>query len=73
LDKTINLLHIASEKNLQNILKPFSHIKCLSGDLNPLVNCDVILDITDIKFKDNFFDVIIRNHVLEHVKDDQKQ
>ena len=72
LDKTINLLHVAPERNLQKILKSFSNIEYVSGDLNPLVNCDVILDITDIKFKDNFFDVIICNHVLEHVKDDQK-
>jgi ubiquinone/menaquinone biosynthesis C-methylase UbiE len=25
-----------------------------------------------MRFEDNFFDVIICNHVLEHVKDDQK-
>ena len=30
------------------------------------------IDITDINFEDNFFDVIICNHVLEHVKDDRK-
>jgi SAM-dependent methyltransferase len=70
--KNIRLLHIAPEKNLQKILKSFSNIEYVSGDFNPLINCDVILDITDIKFKDNFFDVIICNHVLEHVKDDQK-
>lgn len=72
LDKTINLLHVALERNLQKILKSFSNIEYVSGDLNPLVNCDVILDITDIKFKDNFFDVIICNHILEYVKNDQK-
>ena len=48
--KDIRLLHVAPEKNLQKILKSFSHIEYISGDLNPLVNCDVILDITDIKF-----------------------
>ena len=72
MNKTINLLHVAPERNLQKILKSFSNIEYVSGDLKPLVNCDVILDITDIKFKDNFFDVIICNHVLEHVKDDRK-
>ena len=72
LDKTINLLHVAPERNLQKILKSFSNIEYVSGDLNPLMNCDIKIDITDIKFKDNFFDVIICNHVLEHIKDDRK-
>jgi ubiquinone/menaquinone biosynthesis C-methylase UbiE len=72
LDKTINLLHVAPEKNLQKILKSFSNIEYVSGDLNPLVNCDVILDIADMNFEDNFFDVIVCNYVLEHIIDDQK-
>ena len=70
--KDIRLLHVAPEKNLQKILKSFSHIEYISGDLNALMNCDIILDITDMNFEDNFFDVIICNHVLEHVKDDRK-
>ena len=36
------------------------------------MNCDIRLDIADMNFEDNFFDVIICSHVLEHVKDDQK-
>ena len=71
-DKTINLLHIAPEKNLQKILKSFSHIEYISRDLNPLMNCDIRLDIIDMNFEDNFFDVIICIHVLEHIEDDQK-
>jgi len=70
--KNIRLLHVAPEKNLQKILKSFSHIKYISGDLNPLMNCDIRLDITDMNFEDNFFDVIICNHVLEHIVDDRK-
>ena len=31
-----------------------------------------ILDITDLKFEEDSFDVIICNHVLEHIEDDQK-
>jgi len=64
-------LHIAPEKNLQKVFKVFSKIKYISGDLNPLL-ADMKIDVTDIKFKNNHFDFIISNHVLEHVKDDRK-
>jgi len=30
------------------------------------------MDITNINFEDNYFDFIICNHLLEHVKDDKK-
>ena len=70
--KTIKLLHIAPEKNLQKMLKSFSHIKYISGDLNLLMNCNIRLDITDINFENNYFDVIICNHVLEHIQDERK-
>lgn len=36
------------------------------------MNCDIRLDITDMNLEDNFFDVIICNHVLEHIEDDRK-
>ena len=70
--KNIKLLHIDPEKNLQKILKSFSDIEYISGYLNPLMGCDIRLDITDMSFKDKFFDVIIFNHVLEHIVDDRK-
>jgi len=69
--KIIKLLHIAPEKNLQKVLKAFSKIKYISGDLNPLV-ADIEIDITDINFEDDYFDFIICNHVLEHIVDDRK-
>ena len=72
LDKIINLLHVAPERNLQKILKSFSHIEYISGDLNPSTDCDIKLDITDMNFEDNFFDLIICSHVLEHIIDDRK-
>ena len=69
--KNIRLSHIAPEKNLQKILKSFSHIKYISGDLNPLV-ANRKIDITNINFGNDYFDFIICNHVLEHVQDDRK-
>ena len=53
------------------MLRAFTKIKYISGDINPLV-ADRKIDITDINFEDNFFDVIICNHVLEHIEDDRK-
>lgn len=70
--KDIRVLHVAPEKNLQRILKSFSHIEYISGDLNPSTDCDIRLDVTDINFEDNFFDTIICSHVLEHIEDDRK-
>ena len=52
--KNIKLLHVAPEKNLQKILKSFSDIEYISGDLNPSTDCDIRLDIMDMSFKDNF-------------------
>ena len=31
-----------------------------------------VVDITDIPFKENTFDYIISNHILEHIKDEEK-
>jgi len=72
LSKNIRLLHFAPEKNLQKILKSSSYIEYISGDLNPSTDCDIRLDITDMNFEDNFFNVIICSHVLEHIVDDRK-
>jgi len=69
--KTIKLLHIAHERNLQKVLRAFNKIKYISGDLNPLV-ADRKIDITDINFENDYFDFIICNHVLEYILDDQK-
>lgn len=68
------MLHIAPEIILQKAILSASQIKYISGDLFPDPNNDNIqeVDITDIKYPDEYFDFIICNHVLEHVQDDIK-
>ena len=69
--RNINLLHIAPERNLSKKLKSNSNIDYTSADIfSPLV--DIKMDITDIKQPDETYDVIICNHVLEHIVDDAK-
>ena len=69
--KKTKLLHIAPENNLKKVFSNINKIEYIDGDLNPL-KAENQMDITDINFEDNYFDFIICNHVLEHVKDDKK-
>ena len=69
--KNIKVLHVAPEKELQKIIRAASNIDYLSSDLDSILAM-VKMDITEIKYRDNFFDVIICNHVLEHIIDDYK-
>lgn len=69
--KKIKLLHIAPEYILQKLLRSMPNIDYLSADLNSILAMEKI-DITNMPYKDNFFDVIICNHVLEHIKNDHQ-
>ncbi len=71
LSEPLRLLHVAPEKNLQRVLRARPNIDYLSSDLDsPLA--DVVMDITDIQYEANTFDVIICNHVLQDVPEDLK-
>ena len=65
------LLHFAPEQAFYNRFKKLENIDYVSTDLNsPLA--DVKADICNLPFKDNEFDFIFCNHVLEHIPNDTK-
>jgi len=67
----IKLLHFAPEQAFLKRFRKLKNIDYTTTDIeSPLA--DVKADICVLPFKDNEFDVILCNHVLEHVKDDKK-
>jgi len=69
--KSLKLLHFAPEQAFYNRFKKLDHLEYTTTDLNsPLA--DVKADICNLPFQDNSFDVILCNHVLEHIPNDTK-
>ncbi len=67
----IKFLHIAPEYCFIKIFKGMNNLDYTTGDLiSPWA--DVKFDVHDIPFEENSFDVVICNHVLEHVENDKK-
>jgi len=67
------LLHVAPETNLTRYLQKIINIvrvdKFETG-YNYIFEDIIEMDITRIDFPDDYFDAVICNHVLEHIKDD---
>ncbi|MCL2399555.1 MAG: methyltransferase domain-containing protein [Defluviitaleaceae bacterium] len=67
----IKILHFAPEKGLYDKFSVKSNINYYPVDINPLCKrITNVVDIQDMQYEDNTFDVIICNHVLEHVPND---
>jgi SAM-dependent methyltransferase len=71
-DKTEKkILHVAAEPCFESRLKKMFKKNYITADLyNP--DAMVKMDITDIGYPDESFDIVICNHVLEHVSNDIK-
>src|SRR5690606_24232678 len=65
------VLHFAPEQAFYKRFRKMKHLEYITTDLtSPLA--DVKADICDLPFKDDEFDIILCNHVLEHIPDDHK-
>ncbi len=72
--KRKSILHIAPEKVLSQRLGSLATKEYVRGDLiAEAYGVGVIsINLLDIKFQSDRFDLIICNHVLEHIEDDRK-
>ena len=62
---------MAPEQCFLSLFKEMKNLHYTTADLySPIV--DVKADILDLPFESNLFDVVLCNHVLEHIEDDHK-
>ncbi len=67
--KNLNVLHFAPEQAFYKRFRKLKNLDYTTTDLNsPLA--DIKADICDLPFKDNTYDFILCNHVLEHIPND---
>jgi len=71
LDSDLQLLHVAPEYALLSSFRAAPQLRYVSFDLgSPLAQCHG--DLEALPFADNRFDVVLCNHVFEHVADDRQ-
>lgn len=70
-NSALKVLHFAPEQAFYKLFRNQKNLEYTTTDLfSPLA--DVKADICDLPFEDNQYDVILCNHVLEHIPDDMK-
>lgn len=69
--KQQKVLHVAPEQCFYGRFRKMKNLDYLTADLDSPI-ADVKMDIHNIQYPDDTFDVIFCNHVLEHVTDDKQ-
>ncbi|MFT5761392.1 MAG: putative SAM-dependent methyltransferase [Polaribacter sp.] len=67
----LRVLHMAPEQCFLSIFRKQKNLEYTTSDLHSPI-ADVKADICNLPFDDNSFDVVLCNHVLEHISDDTK-
>jgi SAM-dependent methyltransferase len=70
LKSNLKVLHVAPEQIFFKKFKKFNHWDYLTFDINSPI-ADIKGDLKSMKFKNESFDLVICNHVLEHIEDDK--
>lgn len=65
------ILHFAPEKHISPLIRENREIDYYTGDIEP-GSAMHVTDITDIQYKDNVFDYVISNHVMEHIVNEEQ-
>jgi SAM-dependent methyltransferase len=71
LTKPRRLMHVAPEQCFHARFKQLNHIEYITADLESPI-ADYHFDLHEIPFEPDSFDMILCNHVLEHVENDRR-
>ena len=67
----LKVLHLAPEQVFYRYFKQFDHWDYTTVDLNSPI-ADIKADVCNLPFEKNSFNLILCNHVLEHIPDDRQ-
>jgi SAM-dependent methyltransferase len=70
-DEPLRVLHFAPEPGISGRLRNLPGVEYLSGDLDPAVGMRQ-MDVSDLPFADDSWDLILCNHVITYVEDDRR-
>jgi len=66
------ILHFAPERRIAGLVQEQQPLRYVKADLFPVAPDIERIDMLSIPYDDQTFDVVIANHVLEHVSDDRR-